>query len=216
MLKNRRIVNGKMAGLRERQKADRTSRILDAASRLFRETGYGAVRIEDIAQAAEVSVGTLYNYFANKGDLLLAIVSMEVEEVVDAGKAIVADPPRETGAALATLIGIYYDHSLHYLSKEMWRTAMSLSIGAPGTPFSLRYTELDALLCRQVCDLIRRLQTLGYARAGVDSEAVGQLVFNNLNQMFTEFVKQDDMPIADLHAATARQNAPIADYLTPR
>ena len=205
-----------MTGLRERQKADRTSRILSAATRLFRETGYGAIRIEDIAQAAEVSVGTLYNYFANKGDLLLAIVSMEVEEVVQAGKAVVANPPRDIGHALATLIGIYYDHSLHYLSKEMWRTAMAISIEAPGTPFSVRYTELDSSLARQVCDLIRRLQALGYARADVDAEAISQLLFNNLNQMFTEFVKNEAMPMDALHAATARQNAPLADYLTRR
>lgn len=205
-----------MAGLRERQKADRTSRILTAATRLFRETGYGAIRIEDIAHAAEVSVGTLYNYFANKGDLLLAIVSMEVEEVVEAGKSVVANPPRDIGQALATLIGGYYDHSLHYLSKEMWRTAMAISIEAPGTPFSIRYTELDATLARQVCELIRRLQALGYARADVDAVAIGQLVFNNLNQMFTEFVKLDAMPMEALHSATARQNAPIADYLARR
>lgn len=203
-----------MAGLRERQKADRTSRILEAATWLFRETGYGAVRIEDIAQAAEVSVGTLYNYFTNKGDLLLAIVSMEVEEVLAAGNAVVEAPPRDVAKAFETLIGIYFDHSLHYLSKEMWRTAMAISIEAPATPFSFRYTELDALLSRQVCDLVRRLQVLGYARPEVDAEGVGQLVFNNLNQMFTEFVKQDAMPIEELRARTARQNAPVAAFLT--
>ena len=204
-----------MTGLRERQKADRTSRILTSASRLFRETGYGAIRIEDIAQAAEVSVGTLYNYFANKGDLLLAIVSMEVEEVLQAGKAVVANPPRDIGQALSTLIGIYYDHSLHYLSKEMWRTAMAISIEAPGTPFSVRYTDLDSSLARQMGDLIRRLQALGYARADVDADAVSEVIFNNLNQMFTEFVKQDAMTMQALHAATARQNAILAEYLTP-
>ena len=44
------------------------------------------------------------------------------------------------------LIRLYYDHSLHYLSKEMWRKAMALSIEAPDSPFSQRYTELDAML----------------------------------------------------------------------
>ena len=205
-----------MTGLRERQKADRTSRILDAATRLFRETGYGAIRIEDIAQAAEVSVGTLYNYFTNKGDLLLAIVSMEVEEVLSAGQAVVEDPPKDVAEAFSALIGIYYGHSLHYLSKEMWRTAMAISIEAPATPFSIRYTELDALLSGQVCDLVRRLQDLGYARPTADPEALGQLVFNNLNQMFIEFVKQEPMDFEDLHARTKRQNATIADYLTGR
>ena len=199
-----------MAGLREKQKADRTRRILEAASRLFREGGYGAIRIEDIAHAAEVSVGTLYNYFTNKGDLLLAIVSMEVEEVLESGKSIVADPPADVARALAALIGIYYDHSLFYLSKEMWRTAMAISIEAPETPFSALYTELDSKLAAQVCDLIRKLQSLGYARATVDAEAMGQIIFNNLNQMFTEYVKQDAMPLATLHERVARQTAALS------
>jgi AcrR family transcriptional regulator len=205
-----------MAGLRERQKADRTLRILEAASRLFRDQGYGAIRIEDIAHAAEVSVGTLYNYFTNKGDLLLAIVSMEVEEVLEAGKAIVADPPADIARALGDLLAIYFDHSLYYLSKEMWRTAMAISIEAPGTPFSARYTELDSLLAAQVCDLIMELQRKGYARTDIDAAAVGQLLFNNLNQMFIEFVKVESMSFADLHAITARQNAPIAELLARR
>ncbi len=205
-----------MTGLRERQKADRTRRIIEAASRLFRDQGYGAIRIEDIAQAAEVSVGTLYNYFTNKGDLLLAIVSMEVEEVLESGKAIVSDPPDDIARALAELLAIYFDHSLFYLSKEMWRTAMAISIEAPGTPFSVRYTELDNQLSAQVCDLIRELQSRGYARKDVDAEAVGQLLFNNLNQTFTEFVKQEAMTLATLHATNVRQNAPIAEFLALR
>jgi AcrR family transcriptional regulator len=205
-----------MAGLREKQKADRTRRILEAASRLFREQGYGAIRIEDIAHAAEVSVGTLYNYFTNKGDLLLAIVSMEVEEVLESGKSIVANPPADIARALGDLLGIYFDHSLYYLSKEMWRTAMAISIEAPGTPFSARYTELDNLLAAQVCDLIAELQRKGYARTDIDAEAVGRLLFNNLNQMFTDFVKVEPMSFADLHANTARQNAPIAEFLARR
>ena len=204
-----------MTGLRERQKADRTRRILEAASRLFREHGYGAIRIEDIAAGAEVSVGTLYNYFANKGDLLLAIVSMEVEEVLEAGQSILLDPPADVAEALKALIGIYYDHSLYYLSKEMWRTAMAISIEAPGTPFSARYTELDGKLARQVCALIRELQRRGYARRGVEAEAMGQVIFNNLNQMFIEYVKQDEMPLAALHRATTRQNAILAEMLRP-
>lgn len=204
-----------MTGLRERQKADRTRRILEAASRLFRDHGYGAIRIEDIAAGAEVSVGTLYNYFANKGDLLLAIVSMEVEEVLESGKSIVADPPPDVAQALDSLIGIYFDHSLYYLSKEMWRTAMAISIEAPGTPFSARYTELDGKLARQVCDLIREMQRRGYVRRGVGAEAMGQVIFNNLNQMFIEYVKQDEMPLTELHRVTARQNAILAEMLRP-
>ncbi|MEY4698416.1 MAG: hypothetical protein RIT14_2844 [Pseudomonadota bacterium] len=202
-----------MTGLRQRQKADRSHRILETAARLFRDAGYGAVRIDDIAAAAEVSVGTCYNYFETKGDLLLAIVSMEVEEVLENGKAVVADPPRDVAEALAALIEGYYDHSLVYLSKAMWRTAMAISIEAPGTPFSARYTELDRMLARQVCDLIRALQDRGIARREECAVTLGEVIFNNLNLMFIEFVKSDPMELADLKAAVARQNAAIARIL---
>lgn len=89
-----------MTGLRAKQKADRNRRILQAATELFREVGYDSARIEDIAERAEVSVGTFYNYYQNKGDILVAAVSMEVEEVLAAGKTIVDNPPDTVGNAL--------------------------------------------------------------------------------------------------------------------
>jgi AcrR family transcriptional regulator len=202
-----------MAGLRERQKADRTRRILEAATSLFREVGYDAARIEDIAERAEVSVGTFYNYYQNKGDILLAVVAMEVEEVLGSGEGIVADPEPDVFVALSHLINQYYDHSLVYLSKEMWRTAMALSIQQADTPFSRRYTALDDQLRMQVSTLIQRLQLRGVVLAGIDTSAVGAMVFNNLNMMFTEFVRDEQMPIETLKAEVARQNRPLATLI---
>jgi AcrR family transcriptional regulator len=163
-----------------------------------------------------VSVGTFYNYFETKGDVLLAIVTMEVEAVLDAGQAVVATPPDSVAEALAALIRGYFDHSLVWLSKEMWRTALALSISEPGTPFSRRYTELDGLLRDQVAELIEGLQRRGRARTDVAADATGELVFNNLNMMFIGFVRDDGMTLDDLHAAVARQNAPLANLLASR
>jgi len=199
-----------MTGLRERQKADRTRRILEAASTLFRAQGYDAVRIEDIAAAADVSVGTCYNYFSTKGDILLAIVSMEVEEVIEGGRAVVADPPAEVAGALDRLIRIYYDHSLLYLTKELWRRALALSVEAPETPFSQRYLALDAKLAAQVGDLVVALQSRGSVRRGLDPEALGGILFAQLNQAFIAFVTQDAMPLADLHRTSRRATDQLA------
>ncbi|MGV8986075.1 MAG: TetR/AcrR family transcriptional regulator [Cypionkella sp.] len=202
-----------MTGLRARQKALRHERILDAALTLFREAGFDAVRTEDIAAAAEVSVGTLYNYFENKGDLLLALVTLEVEEVLEQGAAVVSGPPSNIAQALNLLISGYYDHSNTYLTKDLWRTAMALTIQAVETPFSARYTALDQSLTDQVCALIAELQRRGVARADVDAAALGQVIFNNLNQMFIEFVKVEEMTIEALKAGVARQNAVLAQLL---
>lgn len=202
-----------MAGLREKQKADRERRILDAAVTQFRADGYRSVRIEDLAEMAEVSVGTIYNYYRTKGDILIATVAMEVEEVLEAGAAIVADPPAGVGEALLALIDQYYDHSLEYLSKEMWRSAMALSIEAPRTPNGQRYSELDARLAAQMTDLIEALQARGDIRPDLGAPALGEVLFNNLNQMFIDFVKADDMTLETLKARVAAQTRPIATLI---
>ena len=202
-----------MAGLREKQKALRNRALLTAAAERFRRLGYEATRIEDIAEQAEVAVGTFYNYFGNKGDVLLAIVTLEVEEILAEGQRWVANPPEDITTAVAGLIRIYYNHSLLYLSKEMWRTAMALTIQNPDSPFSQRYTALDARLSAQVCALMQRLQDLGRIRAQASAQAAGQLLFNNLNMMFIEFVKDEAMGLEALHKTVARQNAVLLESL---
>ncbi|RUV36456.1 TetR/AcrR family transcriptional regulator [Mesorhizobium sp. M7A.F.Ca.MR.148.00.0.0] len=195
-----------MSGLRARQKADRHRRIIEAAAELFREAGYEGAKIEAIAAQAEVSVGTIYNYYENKGDILGAIVSLEVNEVLNAGQGVVAKPPANVGDALDTLVGIYIEHSLHYLSKEMWRQAMAISTQAPDSPFGRAYTALDRALTEQIRALIARLQEIGLVRQDIDGAALGELIFNNMNMMFIEFVKRDAAKIPELRAAIRRQN----------
>ncbi|MEV5977140.1 TetR/AcrR family transcriptional regulator [Streptomyces sp. NPDC052114] len=58
-------------GLRERKKRQTKQRISDVATGLFLERGFNAVTIAEIAEAADVSVNTVYNYFPAKEDLFL-------------------------------------------------------------------------------------------------------------------------------------------------
>ncbi|HYA44907.1 MAG TPA: TetR family transcriptional regulator [Acidimicrobiales bacterium] len=58
-------------GLREKKKAKTRAAIQHAAIRLFREQGYEATTIEQIAEAVEVSPSTLFRYFPSKEDLVL-------------------------------------------------------------------------------------------------------------------------------------------------
>ncbi len=202
-----------MAGLRAKHKADRHQRIVEAAARLFRTQGYDTVKMEAIAAAAEVSIGTIYNYYKNKGDLLVAIVSMEVHEVLAAGERVIADPPRHAEKAVAKLIANYIEHALVYLSKEMWRQAMAITTQQPDSPSGVAYSELDEALARQTAKLIRKLQTLGLVQVGVDAQAIGEMIFNNTNMMFTIFVKQEAMSVATLLARIRRQNRTLVQAI---
>lgn len=202
-----------MGGLRERHKADRHRRIVEAAARLFRRSGYEGVKMDDIAAAADVSIGTIYNYYKNKGDLLVAIVSLEVNEVLNHGRTLVDDPPPDLEEAIDTLFAIYLEHSLVYLSKAMWRHAMAISTQQPDSPFGRAYGELDGELADQTCAMIATLMERGLVRADVDDRAVGEMIFNNMNMMFMLFVKDEDMSLAELRRRVRAQNRPLLNAL---
>lgn len=59
------------SSLRERNKQKVTQRIIEAAVELFKSRGYNQITMDDIAEKAEISRKTLFNYFPSKESLLL-------------------------------------------------------------------------------------------------------------------------------------------------
>lgn len=72
-------MSNKAADRRERRAAARRNQVLDAAAEVFAEKGFARATTKEIADRADVSEGTIYNYFTTKEDLLIGIVGRLAE-----------------------------------------------------------------------------------------------------------------------------------------
>ncbi|MGD0167371.1 MAG: TetR family transcriptional regulator [Gaiellaceae bacterium] len=138
--------------LRERKKARTVAAIQTEALRLFREQGYEATTIEQIAEAAEVSASTFYRYFPTKEELLIF-------DAYDAPliEAFRAQPP-QLGAiqAIRTAIrSVFSELSAEQLAQERERTRLMLS-----------NPELRARMLEELANAMQMMAVVIAERAG--------------------------------------------------
>ncbi|HGE72347.1 TPA: TetR/AcrR family transcriptional regulator [Candidatus Poribacteria bacterium] len=65
-----------------RKDNEKRKRILDSAIKVFAKTGYSDARIQDVAEEAGVSHGTVYIYFKNKDALFMSIFQEILGELI--------------------------------------------------------------------------------------------------------------------------------------
>jgi AcrR family transcriptional regulator len=71
--------------------------VLDAAEAVFAERGFHGARIQDIAERARIAVGTVYNHFADKDEVLSALLEERTEGLLALVQAGGADVPASRG-----------------------------------------------------------------------------------------------------------------------
>jgi len=93
-------------GLRERKKQATRHHIAAVAKKLFAARGFDNVTVAEIAEAADVSKMTVFNYFPRKEDLFL---DRHAEQLRDVRQALVDRP---AGQSAATALRGYQHHLL--------------------------------------------------------------------------------------------------------
>jgi AcrR family transcriptional regulator len=114
-------------GLRARQKEKRKQAIMVAAARLFQAQGFNAASMEDIAAAAELSVGTVYNYFKSKAEIGLAIYQADRDLVHAATTQVIANPPSDPVQAICRMMETDFETEIGYLDRAVWSSLFGAS-----------------------------------------------------------------------------------------
>lgn len=107
----------------QRRSQERVERMLQAASALISEGGSDAMRMGEVAERAGVSIGSLYQYFPDKG----AIIRMLAERYNAEGRACIADGLSGVSdmkgliEAFGGLIDVYYGIFLaEPVMRDIW------------------------------------------------------------------------------------------------
>jgi AcrR family transcriptional regulator len=135
--------------LRERKKARTRAAIQQHALRLFKEQGYAATTIEQIAEAVEISPSTFFRYFPNKEDV---VMYDDLDPLLIA--AFEAQPPERSPveALRGALHAVFLSLSEPELDQQLERAR--LIIGVP----ELRMRMLDQFygVVQLLADLVAR------------------------------------------------------------
>ncbi len=106
-------------GLRERKKARTRTLIADTASALFAAHGFDEVTVADVAEAAEVSLSTVFNYFPTKEDLFY---DREQEVVEHLSRVVTSRRPGESFLDAARR------DTLHAIAERTWMAGLGENV----------------------------------------------------------------------------------------
>lgn len=101
--------------LRERLKEVTHAAILDAAELVFARDGVQAARMEDVASAAGVAVGTLYNYFGDRAALLETLLEARRAELLSRLDVVLADGNAPFEQRLEAFLAATIEHFQRHL-----------------------------------------------------------------------------------------------------
>jgi len=164
--------------------------ILDSATKVFAKTGFYRAKALEIAQKANIAVGTIYNYFKSKDDILISIFSERIGELNRSLREAIRktdDPDEKLAIILDSTISILEnDRELaEVVTIELRQSTKFFSSTAISSVIEL----LDI-----ITEVVREGQQRGAYRADVDARVVALTMLGILENLIHVWVLGDKIP----------------------
>lgn len=187
--------------------------ILDAAEAVFAERGFHGARIQDIAERARIAVGTVYNHFDQKDDVLSALLEERTEGLlaqVHVGENDPGEFRARLQARVARMLAYVAQHRAFFaIANEHGLFAGTASPGARAAPRNLQQIENFRMVFRAIVEegiASGDLEPLGAdALARFLAGTMRAFVLSSLAQSETEVLEQASTTVdIFLHGAARR------------
>jgi TetR/AcrR family fatty acid metabolism transcriptional regulator len=165
-------------------RGDKYQRILDAAVAVIAEKGYWQAKVAEIADRAGVADGTIYLYYKNKEQLLMAAIDSAFDAFLERARAELAglDGPKQRLHRLAFLhldmlganrnLAVVFQTELRHSAKFLAQFSRHRLV---------EYFDM-------IRGIVREGQQAGVFRAELSDKIAAQCLFGALDEMVTSWV----------------------------
>jgi len=156
------------------RRKDRKQVITEAAARVFAQEGYAGASVADIAKAADVGKGTIYEYFRSKDELFFAVFEWFMQKTGAAAKASISaidDTAAQRLTALNDAVMSQWDQLRdgYTLVMEFWAASSSSQMRDQFRKvFKQGYRDFREIVASLIADGVER----GEFRPNIDSRAI--------------------------------------------
>ncbi|WP_052158677.1 TetR/AcrR family transcriptional regulator [Halobacillus sp. BBL2006] len=176
-------------------------RILDTAKELFFTNGYDATTTEEVAKQADIGVGTLFNYFDSKAELLVEVFSEEFVEDMDKKDYKIKEEDRNREVAELVYHYLYnrVERYTHF-SKTLFRDMMGIAIYSfQSKPEMLKkFVGLDFMLVDELIEFLNHLKEEKMLQTEFDSNQAAEIIYSSLGFEFLMYMYQEELTVEDL------------------
>ena len=193
-----------MADRRERNKCETFASIVETAGRTFDDIGYVDATIEMIAAAANVSPGTVYNYFGTKHALLAAVATRSFENVFEETSAGADVPMGDPVAAITEITDSYIRHMVG-LGRPVLRDLLRAAFDPTHSELLADLVGLDERAVARVRDLLSAFQAQRLISIDTDPRAGAMLVYSIVTTALLVYVSMPAMELDEVEAVVHSQ-----------
>lgn len=177
---------------RSEQKEKRRQLILWKALELFVRNGYAETKINDIAKAADMSVGLLFHYFESKEQLYEELIRIGVEGTKEPQKM-------EFSGPLEFFTG-FLDSLFLFSSHQSWVFLMFVLVAqarrSDRTPAHIKQIAMEVDQVERSAEIIRVGQSEGIFRNG-DPYALSAAFWCSVQGIMEQLAVTPDMPLPE-------------------
>jgi TetR/AcrR family fatty acid metabolism transcriptional regulator len=178
--------------------SDKHQRILDAAIEVIAEHGFFHSRVAEIADRAGVADGTIYLYFKNKDELLMAAIDSAFHKFIQRARTAVEQipDPREKLRRMAFLHldGLGSNRNLAIVFQTELRHSLKF-LGQFSHNLMVEYFDL-------IKDVVREGQEAGVFRADISVTMTAHCFFGSLDEIVTTWILSEHDRDRDYHLSS--------------